>query len=107
MKTNKLNLLTHNTHRLEMGKARGRQTAWTFIYIFVLTAYTTVVSLVSTGKQRRSKSERTVYNGWFWDTIIPFFQVYLIVNDPTFHEVAYGLMVVSISYLGFRNLGRV
>lgn len=41
---------------------------------------------------------------------IPFFasncmQVYIVVNDPTFHEVAYALMVMAIAYLGFRNLG--
>lgn len=32
-------------------------------------------------------------------------QVYIVVNDPTFHEVAYGLMVVAIAYMGFKNLG--
>lgn len=62
---------------LEMGEERGRKTLSMCIKALLLVAYTTVVSLV-----------------------------YIYINDPTFHEVAYALLVVALTFHGFYNLGK-
>lgn len=56
----------------EMGQASGVKTTQTYLGFALLMAYVVIVSLV-----------------------------YLFVNDPTFHEVAYGILVLGVTVQGF------
>lgn len=83
-----------------MGQVRGRYTTQTYINVVIIATYTAVVSLVLSPKKGQSVAMVITLTH-------PPLQVYVVVNDPTFHQVAYALMVVAITYMGFRNLGYV
>jgi len=67
-----------------MGEREGQSSKWKGVRVASLVLYTSVVSLVRRLHGWASALSQSLY---YFSRVV-FFQVYLIINDPTFHEVS-------------------
>ena len=84
--------MLHSFYSLNMGGPADRQTLWATLYLTSLHSLATIISVVSLD----SLCIILVYCYCI--------QAYIFVGDPVFHHIAYGVIVVAITFQAFYNL---
>ena len=83
--------MLYSCYSLSMGGPADRQTLWTTLYVITLHSVATIISVVS----RDSLCIILVYYC---------IQAYIFVGNPVFHQIAYGAIVVAITFQAFYNV---
>jgi len=74
-----------------MGGPQGKQSLWTAIYLNVLYLFATIISIVGFSI---CSSAAVLFIKYL-------VQAYIVVGDPVFHHVAYGVIVTAIIFQAF------
>ena len=75
---------------LNMGGPQGKQSLWTIIYLIILYLLVAIISIVG-------------LLHWYSNLVIRclLLQAYIVVGNPVFHQVAFGIIMSAISFEAF------